>query len=108
MGSDLHARATLIVTAGIIVRDIVGPTVLGTLKPRMLSGLDEFGLVNCRQAVESRIAPATLRLLREFLPLEDVAIEVEDCAGYCHTGLEIVNEDLNEEAAEMADLFDGL
>ncbi|CAE7614472.1 smd2 [Symbiodinium natans] len=60
-----------------------------------------------RQAVESRIAPATLRLLREFLPLEDVAIEVEDCAGYCHTGLEIVNEDLNEEAAEMADLFDG-
>ncbi|CAE7266760.1 smd2 [Symbiodinium microadriaticum] len=41
-----------------------------------------------RQAVESRIAPATLRLLREFLPLGPVAEQVE-------------------EAAEMTDLFDG-
>ncbi|CAE7747500.1 smd2 [Symbiodinium sp. CCMP2592] len=41
-----------------------------------------------RQAVESRIAPATLRLLREFLPLRPVAEQVE-------------------EAAEMTDLFDG-
>ena len=53
------------------------PGAAGTTKLRLLLRL-ECQHQWARQAVESRIAPATLRLLREFLPLRPVAEQVED------------------------------